>query len=148
MSQESLNQKYLVFRAGKQYYAVSLESVVEVVEPMPASEIPAGPKHCVGMMNLRGDIISVYDLRVVLGCPANNEKSLFQIVIQKEAEKCSVVVDEMIEVADFENSEIDETTAIQSRLPDASFSGVANYKETMVYFIHFDSLIDYLRSAA
>jgi purine-binding chemotaxis protein CheW len=56
-------EKYVVFVLDEEFYAVRAEIVVEVLSPLPVTPLPNVPEWLCGVTNLRGDIVSVVDLR-------------------------------------------------------------------------------------
>lgn len=56
-------EKYVVFILDEEFYAVRANIVVEVLNPLPVTPLPNVPEWFCGVINLRGDIVSVVDLR-------------------------------------------------------------------------------------
>lgn len=59
--------RVLSFRLGEENYAVNIADAKEVVKPGPITRVPNTPDFVVGVMNLRGEIISIIDLRYFFG---------------------------------------------------------------------------------
>jgi purine-binding chemotaxis protein CheW len=79
--EEAATQKYLSFRVGEETYGLSLIDVQEIRSYTPATRIPNSPPHVIGVMNLRGAIIAVIDLRERLGLPPLAEEDQTIVVI-------------------------------------------------------------------
>jgi purine-binding chemotaxis protein CheW len=60
---------HIVFRLGEQRYAVPVGKVVELDKPPTCAVVPNTPNFVLGVTNVRGDILSVVDLRALLGIP-------------------------------------------------------------------------------
>ena len=60
---------HIVFRLGEQRYAVPVGKVVELDKPPTCAVVPNTPSFVLGVTNVRGDILSVVDLRALLGIP-------------------------------------------------------------------------------
>lgn len=60
---------HILFRLGEQRYAVPVGKVVELDKPPSCAVIPNTPSFVLGVTNVRGDILSVIDLRALLGIP-------------------------------------------------------------------------------
>lgn len=60
---------HIVFRLGEQRYAVPVGKVVELDKPPTCAVVPNTPTFVLGVTNVRGDILSVVDLRSLLGIP-------------------------------------------------------------------------------
>ena len=59
--------RVLSFRLGEENYAINIAEAKEVVKPGPITKVPNTPDFIVGVMNLRGEIISIIDLRYFFG---------------------------------------------------------------------------------
>ena len=62
-------QSYVVFRLGGEGYALEVMRVQEVLDMQSLTEVPGGPKFLLGVINLRGHVVPVYDLRMPFGLP-------------------------------------------------------------------------------
>src|SRR5271169_5672673 len=60
-------QSYVVFRLGGEGYALEVMRVQEVLDMQALTEVPGAPKHLLGVINLRGHVVPVYDLRLPFG---------------------------------------------------------------------------------
>ena len=60
-------QSYVVFRLGGEGYALEVMRVQEVLDMQSLTEVPGGPKFLLGVINLRGHVVPVYDLRMPFG---------------------------------------------------------------------------------
>ena len=61
--------RFLVFTIGEQDYAIEIHYVIEIIEPMPLTPIPFLPGCIKGIINVRGDVIPVMDVRMRFGLP-------------------------------------------------------------------------------
>ncbi len=80
MSQQKRNdqhttQRYLAFSLKNEEYAVPLLSVKEVIAMPEVTPVPHTPPHFLGIMNLRGQVISIVDLRVKFGMKVQDSKN-------------------------------------------------------------------------
>ena len=60
---EEAPREYLAFQLTDETYAVPIETVREIVKVPPLTEVPRAPKELLGVMNLRGEVLPVYDVR-------------------------------------------------------------------------------------
>ena len=63
------SQSFVVFRLGKEGYALEVMRVQEVLDMQSLTEVPGGPRFLLGVINLRGHVVPVYDLRMPFGLP-------------------------------------------------------------------------------
>jgi purine-binding chemotaxis protein CheW len=60
-------RSFVVFRLGGEGYALEVMRVQEVLDMQSLTEVPGGPKFLLGVINLRGHVVPVYDLRLAFG---------------------------------------------------------------------------------
>ena len=138
---EKLTHKHLIFRVGGQYYGAPLDDIIEVVEPFEVTPSPNSPKELLGMINLRGEILTVVDLRIVLRQEQQRHPKMLMIIVATENGKTAVLVDELIEVHDFEAQDLTESTNLRTDIPKGSLMGVGKYKSRVVYLIMLPGLL-------
>lgn len=99
---------YVVFAIERQKFAVSVSMVLEVIQKLQITQIPAAPAHLLGIINFRGEILPVYNTRQKFNYPLlSEENSGFVIVFDfiKNEEQFTVAaevdaVSDVIEIAD------------------------------------------------
>lgn len=91
-------ERYLEFNLGKESYAVGLLKVKEVITLPEVTPIPKSPAHVCGLINLRGLVLTVIDLRVKLGIKPNPESQTAVIIFDLEERMVGVVVDSIQKV--------------------------------------------------
>ena len=97
---ENQHQLQLVaFRLAAEEYAISVETVESIIRLGPLTSIPGSPDYVRGVMNLRGRIMSVIDLRIRFGMPANNDRPEGRILVVESADNTiGLLVDSVSEV--------------------------------------------------
>lgn len=96
-----IQNRYMEFRLGDRLFAVGLMTVREVLQKPEVTQVPNMPAHFEGMMNLRGQILGVFDLRKKLLSPQDKGKGAEHpvvIVIEEEGTQVGIVVDEVTRV--------------------------------------------------
>lgn len=100
-SKAALDEKWLTFRLEKQLYGVSIASVEQIVSIQPVTAVPEYPDYAKGVINLRGAIIPVVDLRARLGKPEAQYTDHTCIIINRvNREQLGFIVDEVDAVID------------------------------------------------
>lgn len=99
---ESIDNRYMELRVGEQLYAIHLLTVREVIQQPEITAIPNSPADFEGMMNLRGQIMGVFNVHKKLGAknkPAG-ERHLPSVVVVVECQgtRLGVIVDEVTRV--------------------------------------------------
>jgi purine-binding chemotaxis protein CheW len=93
--------KYLTFALGKQAYAIPIAEVREIIAMQSLTDIPDVPTYVRGVINLRGKVIPVVDVRMRLGMHevAYHERTCI-VVVAIEGELVGLIVDHVQEVVD------------------------------------------------
>ena len=89
-----LTGKYLTFRLAEEDYGIPLRQVKEIIGMMPVTAVPQTPEHVKGVINLRGQVIPVSDLRLRFGMDAiaYNDRTCIIVVDIREAESTTRIV--------------------------------------------------------
>ena len=101
MSTSTLDNRYMEFLMGEQLFAIPLMSVKEVIQRPDVTTMPNMPSHFEGMMNLRGQILGVFNVRKKLGSKARPENLTTPevvVVIEHEGLSVGMLVDEVTRV--------------------------------------------------
>lgn len=104
--------RFLVFESAGRRYACSLDAVREIVPFRAATRLPGAPVHVVGLINLRGRLLTVVDLAVYLGGPeGGSRKGAGSIVlVGSGARVVGVLVDEVRDVRPVADDAVERVT--------------------------------------
>lgn len=101
------SQRFLEFNLGGESYAVELLKVKEVLTPPSMTPIPKAPSYVCGLMNLRGLVLTVIDLRKKLGItPAKDNSQNGVIIFDLDERLVGVVVDSIQKVLNVPASQV------------------------------------------
>jgi len=107
---------YLVFTLEDQPYALGLEAVERVVRAVELTSVPEAPEILVGLINIRGKIVPVLDIRRRFHLPPRDMEIKDRIIVSRTSSRTIAVIADTIEgVAEFAQEEIHEARKI---LPD------------------------------
>lgn len=120
--------KYVIFELGDEEYGVDVAMVREIIGPMPITRVPRVPESVRGMVNLRGKVIPIVDLRIRFGLEAvDHGRRTCIIVVQTAAAEFGVVVDRVSEVATIAESEIEDAPTFGVGIETEYLLGVAKH---------------------
>lgn len=111
---KQLAGKHLTFVLGREHYGVPVSKVREIIRLCDIIPLPEMPDYIKGVLNLRGKIIPVADLRLKFGFPAARDSELACIVVaevmlsEKSTSLMGVIVDAVEEVVNISDSDIEE----------------------------------------
>jgi len=102
-----LKDRYLLFNIEDTKYGVSLEYVLEIINVQNITSVPGVAHYIKGIINLRGKIIPIIDVRIKLGLPEReyDDKTCI-IVLNIHEMNAGVIVDSVSEVVSAENSQL------------------------------------------
>ena len=92
------NERYIEFSLGEEKFAIALLEVKEVISCPETTPIPRSPSHFVGVMNLRGQVISIVDLRKKLSIQSTSELEEAVIILELDGANIGVIVDSINKV--------------------------------------------------
>src|SRR5512143_2311417 len=99
--------QYLTFALGEEEYGVAILNVQEIRGYSPATPIPNTPAYVKGVMNLRGTIVPVIDLRLRLGMPAAEYGPFTVIIVMAVGRKVvGAIVDAVSDVLAFADADV------------------------------------------
>lgn len=110
----STGDRFLSFAVGTEEYAIPLLSVKEVIAVPEITPVPYTPPYFLGIMNLRGQVISVIDFRQKLGVKSKTTQETAVIICDLNPSSLGVVVDSVNSVLSPSASEVSPKPAIQS----------------------------------
>ncbi len=100
--------KYLLFNIGQEVYGINIGSVTEIIEMQKITEMPDMPDYIKGVINLRGRVIPVLDLRLRFGMEERDHDDRTCIIIVKIDEvSLGFIVDTVAEVHDIPGQDIE-----------------------------------------
>jgi purine-binding chemotaxis protein CheW len=143
--------KYLTFQLGKESYGIGILKVQEIVGVMPVTRMPRMPGFVRGLVNLRGKVIPVFDLRLKFGLEGREDTERTCIIVVRlslgadasgeEAVTLGIIVDEVNEVVDVPGSQIEPAPAFGT-LVDVSFLlGVGKVGTKVVMLLDADRIL-------
>ena len=137
--------KYLTFQLGEEGYAIPILKVKEIIGMMDITEVPKMPEFVKGVINLRGKIIPVIDLRLKFGL---EEKSYDErtsiIVVELESEAATktsgIVVDTVQEVLDINSANV-EPPPYGTEGEQAFLAGMGKVKDKVIMLLDSDKIL-------
>ncbi len=137
-------QRYVVFNVGGTEYAVPILTVSEVVRPLKITPVPNVPEWVLGVANLRGDIISVVDLRVFFGQPApENLPTNRMLVVHSPTEDVTtgLIVDRASGIFDIPLDQIRSPSAQVDDKVTPFLHGVSEVNDRLLVVLELNQLL-------
>lgn len=130
----------VIFKLNDEQFAVETSKVQSINDAMEITKVPKAPAHIKGLINLRGNVISLLDINLIIDVPKkendeNSENSI--IILEMDDELVGIVVDQVDEVLDLDESMI-ERPGDDNKRP--YIEGIINFKDRVVTLINIDKL--------
>ena len=139
--------KYLTFRLGEEEYGIGILKIKEIIGMMPITPVPRTPEFVKGVINLRGKVIPVVDLRLRFGMEEmdyNDRTCIIVVEIQGEEEQkiiMGIVVDSVSEVLNIKDEEIEDTPDFGGTLDTKYILGIAKVDGGVKILLDIDSVL-------
>lgn len=136
---QNADSRYLLYRIGTELYGTPLLRVREVVEYMTPKIMPNMASHFMGVINIRGSIVGVVDLRIKLGLPAETAKGKQALLVcETPSGALGALVDRIDSVILIPESQIDTQPPIATKFANTSLIGVAKLPTGLITLINLD----------
>lgn len=139
---ESEVKQFIVFRLENEEYGIDIQKVTTIENLKPITRVPKAPKHFRGVLNLRGDIIPVMDLRIKFNLKQVEDTEDSRIIIVKSDEiSFGIIVDKVEEVLQLKGDSIENITNFSNDLSMDYLLGVGKVQDRIVTLLNIDKFV-------
>ncbi len=131
----------MTFRLGAQYYAVDILVVQELRRYSTPTALPDAPAHISGVINLRGAVVPVLDLRMRFGLDATLDRLTVIIVVAVRGKNVGLVVDEVTNVLKLGPETVRKPPVLARHVDSSFILGLAPQGEQLVTLLDIDKLV-------
>jgi purine-binding chemotaxis protein CheW len=145
-------QSYVVFRLGGEGYALEVMRVQEVLDVQAMTEVPGSPKSLLGVINLRGHVVPVYDLRIPFGLSIDPKPARAPSVLIVETEQgnegqiTGLLVDRVSDVLEFSPEEVQPSPQLGLGKTTRFVRGLIRHQEGFLLVLDVDRVFSTLAS--
>ena len=139
--------KYLTFTLAEEEYGIGILKIKEIIGMMPITSVPRTPEFVKGVINLRGKVIPVIDLRLRFGMEEleYTERTCI-IVVEIEGQTgiilIGIVVDAVSEVLNIKNEDMEDTPAFGTKLNTQYILGMAKMEGGVKILLDIDQVLN------
>ena len=139
--------KYLTFTLANEDYGIGILKIKEIIGMMPITSVPQTPEFVKGVINLRGKVIPVMDLRLRFGMDSIDytERTCI-IVVEIEGQSGTVmigiVVDSVSEVLNIKSEDVEDTPAFGTKLNTDYILGMAKMEGGVKILLDIDQVLN------
>lgn len=128
----------VIFKLNDEQFAVETSMVRSINDMMQITKVPNAPNYIKGLINLRGNVISLLDINLLLDVKRGDNSQESIIILKIGEESVGITVDQVDEVLEVEESIIEK---LDDGNKKAYLSGIINFKDRIVTLIDIDNLI-------
>lgn len=128
----------LIFKLTDEHFAVETSKVQVINDMMEVTRVPKAPSYINGLINLRGNIISLLDINLLLNIEKNLEAEENIIILNMEDEQVGICVDQVEEVVEVNE---DKLETLKDEKSQNYIKGIINFGDKIVTMIDIDKLI-------
>ncbi|MBQ7972756.1 MAG: chemotaxis protein CheW [Lachnospiraceae bacterium] len=134
--------QYITIMMADEIYGIDIKYIDNIVRMQHITRVPQVAKYIKGVINLRGEVIPVFSLRLKMGLEEIEERKTFRIIILKiEGNSVGIIVDEVREVVTLEN-EYTEKVYYDSNDPMQNFlSGIGKDGEKLISLLDINEVV-------
>ena len=140
--EDTQKDKYLTFHLGSEDYGIEIRFVTEIIGIQKITVIPEMPEHIKGVINLRGKIIPVMDVRMRFHLPARAyDERTCVIVVDMNSSEVGLVVDTVSEVVDIPEANIEAASGLGRSKANAFIRGIGKIGEDIKIILDVSALL-------
>jgi purine-binding chemotaxis protein CheW len=128
----------VIFKLNNEQFAVQTDKIQSINDAMEITKVPKAPTHIKGLINLRGNIISLLDINLLLDIPKGDKSQNNIIILEMEDELVGIAVDDVYEVLDVEEKLIERSSDERRK---EYIEGIINFQDRIVTLIDIDKLL-------
>ncbi|MFP4381992.1 MAG: chemotaxis protein CheW [Candidatus Sumerlaeia bacterium] len=135
--------KYLTMILGDEHYGINITKVREIINLQDITRVPETRPELKGVINLRGQVIAVIDLRIKFGMEEREYDDDTCIVIVESGKLVTgLVVDRVDEVADLENTDLEPAPRFHTQVDTQFISAMGKAKNKIIILLDTDYILE------
>lgn len=132
----------VTFRLQDETYGINVMQVQEVLRISEIAPVPGAPPYVLGIINLRGNVVTVIDTRSRFGLSnTETDDSSRIVIIESEQQVVGILVDSVAEVVELRQSEIDSAPNVGNEESSRYIQGVASHNDDLLIVVDLNKLL-------
>lgn len=136
-------QQYMIFMVGNEEYGLEVLKVQEIIRYLVPTKIPHAPTYVEGVINFRGEVIPVLNMRKRLGLP-DKEENEFQVIIVTEVNGkiMGLTVDRVLDIANIPEDKIQPATDFKMQEKTKYLKAMGKLGERLILLLEMDKIME------
>ncbi len=136
------NLQCVTFTLEDETYGIDVMQVQEVLREVEVAPVPGAPHYVLGIINLRGNVVSVIDARTRFGLPTKESDDMTRIiVIEAQQQIIGILVDSVAEVVDIDRKDIDTAPNVGNSETAKYIDGVVSRGDSLLILVDLNKLL-------
>ena len=141
VAQDSVNQ-WVTFSLEDETYGIDVMQVQEVLRVSEIAPVPGAPGYVLGIINLRGNVVTVIDTRKLFGLgPKESDDASRIVIIESNQQVVGILVDSVAEVVEIMTSDMETAPNVGNDESSKYIQGVYSHDETLLILIDLNKLL-------
>lgn len=145
--QELCSQQYVTFSLGEELFGVEVIKTREILSLTPVTKVPQTPDFLLGVINLRGQVVPVVDMRLKLGLPAGDDTEdtciiVVEVDVDGEALTVGALADAVREVLEIRTDQIEPPPKLGTRLKTEFIRGMGKIGDQFTILLNIDRIFN------
>jgi purine-binding chemotaxis protein CheW len=145
VSENTAINQYLTFKLDEEFFTIEVSKVREVLELVKITKVPDSPPFMRGIINVRGSVVPVVDLKLKFGLPQTEQKTTTRIIVMEIARDDDLLVigalaDSVKEVIEMNTDQIEAAPEIGTRWNKDLIKGVGKHNEEFIIILDIDKI--------
>jgi len=138
---DSISQ-WVTFYLDNEKYGINVMSVQEVLRITDIAPVPGAPHYVLGIINLRGNVVTVIDTRTRFNLTEKeSDDSTRIVIIESDGQVIGILVDSVAEVVDLRKSDIETTPNVGNDESSKYIQGVSSQGDQLLILVDVDKLL-------
>jgi purine-binding chemotaxis protein CheW len=134
--------QWVTFKLENEIYGINVMQVQEVLRYTEIAPVPGAPNYVIGIINLRGNVVTVIDTRVRFGLmPSEVSENSRIVIIEAEKQVIGILVDGVAEVVYLRSSEIDMAPNVGTDESAKFIQGVSNREGELLILVDLNKFL-------
>lgn len=143
----SVSSQYVTFRLGDELFGIEVTRAREILSLTPVTKVPQTPEYLLGVINLRGQVVPVIDMRLKLGLPAKEPNQdtcviVVEVVVDDESMTVGALADAVHEVLDIRAEQVEPPPRLGTSFNPHFIDGMGKVGDQFLIFLNIDNLFN------
>ncbi|MFT6897810.1 MAG: purine-binding chemotaxis protein CheW [Paraglaciecola sp.] len=134
--------QWVTYKLGEETYGINVMQVQEVLRHTEIAPVPGAPEYVLGIINLRGNVVTVIDTRARFGLePTELSDNSRIVIIESDEQVVGILVDSVAEVVYLRSSDIDSAPNVGTEESAKFIQGVSNRDGELLILVDLNKLL-------